>query len=257
MLPFRAARRGNGYRLAAGLVAAIDQYRRRCAGRSSRRPAGHPGLVETQFISQVLILDRCRSEDGTLAEAIAEVAGAKRASPRGTVCAGAPHARKGDRPGTMHMRTHVEVDPRVELRSRRYPPPQGDTHGRSISRSGLSAGGLTNDSGTRLVDRGLRAGADVIGGCPIPTRIRPSDRAGFCDRRRFDLDIVSISTSIRSVLEHLDEVCRQTNGTAGAGASPSATSPSCRYRSSDLCCYGRRLADAGISSPCCPPPTCS
>ena len=59
------------------------------------------GFVETHIhLDKSCILDRCRCEHGTLEEAIAEVAAAKRGVHRGgCLCARPPHARKGDRAG--------------------------------------------------------------------------------------------------------------------------------------------------------------
>src|SRR5262245_47632722 len=77
-----------------------------------------PGLVESHIhLDKSCILDRCRSQHGTLQEAISEVAAAKRAFTADDVYSRAQRTlEKAIAQGTMHMRTHVEVDPRVGLR---------------------------------------------------------------------------------------------------------------------------------------------
>lgn len=77
-----------------------------------------PGFVETHLhLDKACILDRCRV-DGTLADAIAGVAVAKRAFTEADVHARAETVLKKAIPqGTMRIRTHVEVDPRIGLRS--------------------------------------------------------------------------------------------------------------------------------------------
>src|SRR5262249_3329381 len=74
-----------------------------------------PGLVESHIhLDKSNILDRCRCEQGTLHEAIIEVAAAKRAFTEEDVYSRAQRTlEKAIAQGTMHMRTHVEVDPRV------------------------------------------------------------------------------------------------------------------------------------------------
>src|SRR5467141_3854396 len=77
------------------------------------------GFVETHIhLDKSCILDRCHPEKGTLQEAIALVAAAKRAFTEDDVYEhGRRTIEKAIVQGTTHMRTHVEVDPRIELRS--------------------------------------------------------------------------------------------------------------------------------------------
>src|SRR5277367_745699 len=76
------------------------------------------GFIETHIhLDKSCILDRCKSEQGTLAEAIAEVARAKRAFSEDDVCERARSTlEKAILHGTMRMRTHVEVDPPIGLK---------------------------------------------------------------------------------------------------------------------------------------------
>ena len=70
----------------------------------------------------------------------------------------------------------------------------------------------------------------MIGGCPY-TDTDPHGQIAriFAIARRFDLDIdFHLDFDLDPSWMHLDEVCRQTEPTAGAAGSPSATSPSSR-----------------------------
>ena len=74
-------------------------------------------LVESHIhLDKSCILDRCKSRQGTLAEAIAEVAAAKRGFTEEDVYRRARRTlEKSILQGTMRMRSHVEVDPRSAL----------------------------------------------------------------------------------------------------------------------------------------------
>jgi len=78
-----------------------------------------PGFVETHIhLDKSCILDRVRSEKGDLDEAIAEAAMAKAGFTPEDVHARATRTlEKAILQGTTHMRTHLEVDPGVGLRS--------------------------------------------------------------------------------------------------------------------------------------------
>src|ERR1043166_2739129 len=78
-----------------------------------------PGFVETHIhLDKSCILDRCRSQQGTLQEAIAQVAAAKRAFTEDDVYRrGRRTLEKAIVQGTTRMRTHVEVDPRAGAKS--------------------------------------------------------------------------------------------------------------------------------------------
>src|SRR5581483_2811320 len=77
------------------------------------------GFVETHIhLDKTRILDRCRMEEGTLKEAIAQVAAAKRAFSEEDVYGRARATLENAIVhGTTRLRTHVEVDPRIELRA--------------------------------------------------------------------------------------------------------------------------------------------
>src|SRR5260370_1105849 len=77
------------------------------------------GFVETHIhLDKSGILDRCTSDRGDLEEAIGEVAKAKAAFTPDDVCKRASRTlEKAILQGTTHMRTHLEVDPVIGLRS--------------------------------------------------------------------------------------------------------------------------------------------
>ena len=77
-----------------------------------------PGFVESHIhLDKACILERCTSEEGTLAEAVREVAAAKRAFTAEDI-----HARAAKTletcvlQGTTRMRTHIEVDPVIGMK---------------------------------------------------------------------------------------------------------------------------------------------
>ena len=78
-----------------------------------------PGFIETHIhLDKSCLLDRCKSVKGTLGEAIQEAAKAKQDFQPDEVRERAVRAlEKCILQGATHMRTHLEVDPVVELRS--------------------------------------------------------------------------------------------------------------------------------------------
>jgi cytosine/creatinine deaminase len=214
-----------------------------------------PGLVETHIhLDKSCILDRCRSEQGTLEEAIAEVAAAKRAFTEDDVYQrGRRTLEKAIAQGTTHMRTHVEVDPRVGLRSfdaiRRLK--QDYRWAIDVEICVFPQEGLTNDPGTEeLLVEACQRGADLIGGCPY-TDTDPNAHIAciFSIAERFDLDIdFHLDFDLDASWMHLHEVCRQTEqhrwgGRVAVGhvTKLSAIDPT------ELATIARRLTNAGIA----------
>ncbi len=76
-----------------------------------------PGMIETHIhLDKTCIMDRCRIEEGTVAEAVRETAAAKRSFTVEDVYArGKRTLERCIAQGTMHMRTHVEVDPGIGM----------------------------------------------------------------------------------------------------------------------------------------------
>jgi cytosine deaminase len=76
-----------------------------------------PGMIETHIhLDKTCILDRCRIEEGTVAEAVRETAAAKRNFTVEDVYArGKRTLERCIAQGTVHMRTHVELDPGIKM----------------------------------------------------------------------------------------------------------------------------------------------
>jgi cytosine deaminase len=214
-----------------------------------------PGFVDTHIhLDKSCILDRCRSQRGTLQEAIGEVAAAKRAFTVDDVYRRAQRTlEKAIIQGTMRMRTHVEVDPRVGLK--------GFTAIERLKRDYAWAidleicvfpqEGLLNDPGTEdLLIAACEAGADLIGGCPY-TDTDPHGHIAriFALARRFDLDIdFHLDFDLDASWMDLDEVCRQTgaHGYGGRVAVGHVTKLSA-MPAERLAGVAARLANAGVA----------
>ena len=153
------------------------------------------GFVESHIhLDKSCILERYEPLTGTLKEAISEVSELKRTFTKEDIYARARRTlEKAILQGTMRMRTHVEVDPRVGLRGFDAIRQLGRDYAWAIDLEicVFPQEGLTNDPGTEeLLIAACEAGADLIGGCPYTD----SDSRGHLDRifalaRRFDLDI--------------------------------------------------------------------
>ena len=213
------------------------------------------GFVETHIhLDKSCILDRCQSREGTLAEAIAEVAAAKRAFTEDDIYQRARRTlERAILQGTMRMRTHVEVDPRVGLK--------GFSAIRQLKRDYAWAidieicvfpqEGLLNDPGTEeLLIAACEQGADLIGGCPY-TDSDPHGQIAriFAMARQFDRDIdFHLDFDIDPSRMDLEEVCRCTEATGWGGrvtvghvTKLSAIGPE-RFAA-----IAKRLADAGVA----------
>ena len=214
-----------------------------------------PGFVETHIhLDKSCLLGRCESRDGTLQEAIAQVAAAKRGFTEDDVYArGRRTLEKAIVQGTTRMRTHVEVDPRIGLRSfaavRRLK--RDYAWAIDLEICVFPQEGLLNDPGTEeLLVAACEAGADLIGGCPY-TDSDPHGQIAriFAIARRFDLDIdFHLDFDLDASRMDLEEVCRQTlafryGGRVAVGhvTKLSALAPT------QLADMARRLADAGVA----------
>jgi cytosine/creatinine deaminase len=214
-----------------------------------------PGFVDTHIhLDKSCILDRCALSEGTLQEAIAQVASAKSAFTEGDIYArGRRTLEKAIVQGTMRMRTHVEVDPRVGLK--------GFDAVRRLKRDYAWAidleicvfpqEGLLNDPGTEeLLVAACEQGADLIGGCPY-TDTNPHGQIAriFEIARRFDIDIdFHLDFDLDASWMDLNEVCRQTEtqrygGRVAVGhvTKMSALPPA------QLASLAQRLADVGVA----------
>ena len=154
-----------------------------------------PGFIETHIhLDKSCLLDRCTSVKGTLEEAIGEVAKAKQNFQPDEVRDRAVRTlEKSILQGTTHMRTHLEVDPVVGLRSLDGIQPLIEEYKWAIDLEicVFPQEGLLNNPGTdELMIEGLKRGCHVVGGAPYTD----SDPPGQIDRlfemaREFDVDV--------------------------------------------------------------------
>jgi cytosine deaminase len=213
------------------------------------------GFVETHIhLDKSCILDRCHAETGTLQEAIAQVAAAKRAfSEEDVYQRGRRTLEKAIVQGTTRMRTHVEVDPRIGLRSFAAIQRLKRDYAWAIDLDicVFPQEGLLNDPGTDdLLIAACAAGADLIGGCPY-TDSNPHGQIAriFEIARRFDIDIdFHLDFDLDPAHMDLVEVCRQTESfryggrvAVGHVTKLSAVSPA------ELVNLAHRLADVGVA----------
>ena len=154
-----------------------------------------PGFIETHIhLDKSCLLDRCKSVEGTLEEAISEVAKAKQSFQPDEVRERAVKTlEKSILQGTTHMRTHLEVDPVVGLRSLEGIQPLIEEYKWAIDLEicVFPQEGLLNNPGTdELMVEGLKRGCHVVGGAPYTD----GDPPGQIDRlfemaREFDVDV--------------------------------------------------------------------
>jgi len=214
-----------------------------------------PGFVETHVhLDKSCILDRCVSERGTLDEAIAQVATAKRGFTEDDVYARARRTiEKAIVQGTTRMRTHVEIDPRIGLTSfnaiRRLK--RDYAWAIDLTICVFPQEGLLNDPGAEeLLIAACKDGADLIGGCPY-TDSDPHGQIAriFAIARDFGLDIdFHLDFDLDASRTDLDEVCRQTkaHGYGGRVAVGHVTKLSA-LPAERLAAAGRMLADSGVA----------
>lgn len=214
-----------------------------------------PGFIETHIhLDKSCILDRCRAEEGTLEEAIAEVAAAKRDfTPEDVHARGVRTLEKCISNGTTHMRTHLEVDPGIGLRGLEGILPLRDEYrfALDLELCVFPQEGLLNNPGTdELMVEALRGGCEVVGAAPYTD----SDPHGQIDRvfelaREFDVDI-DMHLDFGATADELDVeyVARRTEATGWGGrvtvghVTKLSLVPPARLTE-----VGRRLADVGVN----------
>jgi len=213
------------------------------------------GFIDTHVhLDKSCISDRCQCASGTLEEAIRAVAAAKRHFTEEDIYArGRRTLEKAIVKGTTHMRTHVEVDPRVGLKGFNAIRQLKKDYGWAIDLEicVFPQEGLLNDLGAEeLLIAACEAGADLIGGCPY-TDGDPHGQIAriFAIAARFDLDIdFHLDFDLDPAWMHLDEVCRQTKAHRRGGrvaighvTKLSAVDPV------RLAAIGRQLAACGVA----------
>jgi cytosine/creatinine deaminase len=176
-----------------------------------------PGLIETHIhLDKTCILDRCRIEEGTVAEAVRETAAAKRNFTVEDVYARAKQTlQRCIAHGTMRMRTHVELDPGIGMigfeaisqLARDY------AWAMDLELCVFPQEGLTNNPGTEeLLIEGLRRGARTIGAVPYfdSDPRRQIDRI-FAIARDFDAEIdMHLDLADTTDGMQVEYVCRKT-----------------------------------------------
>jgi cytosine/creatinine deaminase len=214
-----------------------------------------PGFVDTHIhLDKSCILERCRSQHGTLQETIGEVAAAKRNFTVEDIYRRARRTlEKAISHGTMRMRTHVEVDPRIGLKGFEAIERLKRDYAWAIDLEicVFPQEGLLNDPGSEeLLVTACEAGADLIGGCPY-TDSDPHGQIAriFALAQKFDLDIdFHLDFDLDASWMDADEVCRQTvaHGYGGRVAVGHATKLSA-LPAGRLATVAARLADAGVA----------
>ena len=156
-----------------GVIAELGSLTERAAHRRVEcgGQAVTPGLVDAHIhLDKALLSERAPGVLGTLEEAIHVTGLAKRrftvedirARARAVLDMAVGH-------GTTTMRTHVEVDPIVELKALEALVPLRDEYRPAIDLQlcAFAQEGILKMPGTEaLLARALREGADLVGGCP-------------------------------------------------------------------------------------------
>jgi cytosine deaminase len=214
-----------------------------------------PGFVDTHIhLDKSCILDRCHAEHGTLQEAIAQVAAAKCAFTEDDVYErGRRTLEKAIVHGTTRMRTHVEVDPRIGLKSFQAIKRLKRDYAWAIDLEicVFPQEGLLNDPGTEeLLIEACKSGAGLIGGCPY-TDSDPHGQIAriFSIARDFDLDIdFHLDFDLDASRMDIEEVCRQAgaHGYGGRVAVGHVTKLSA-LPPDRLDAMARRLAASGVA----------
>lgn len=154
-----------------------------------------PGLVEAHIhLDKALLWDREPSREGSLAEAIRVTGEAKR---RFTVGDIRERARRvldlAVAHGTTAMRSHVEVDPIVELMGVEALLPLKAEYAPALDLQlcAFAQEGIVQAPGTEeLLREALRMGADLVGGCPYnDSDGRTHIEIVFNLAKEFDVDV--------------------------------------------------------------------
>jgi cytosine deaminase len=214
-----------------------------------------PGMIETHIhLDKTCILDRCHIEEGTVAEAVRETAAAKRNFTVEDVYArGKRTLERCIAQGTMHMRTHVELDPginmigfeAVEQLARDY------AWAIDVELCVFPQEGLLNNPGTEeLLIEGLRRGARAIGAVPyFDTDPRGQIDRIFAIARDFDAEIdMHLDLAETTQGMQIEYVCRKTEeyGWGGRVAVGHATQMSL-LPPDRFAAIATQLANAGVA----------
>src|SRR5258708_2384627 len=176
-----------------------------------------PGLIETHIhLDKTCILDRCRIEEGTVAEAVRETAAVKRSFTVEDVYARARKTlERCISHGTMRMRTHVELDPGIGMIGLEAISQLARDYAWAVDVEicVFRQEGLTNNPGTEeLLIEGLRRGARTIGAAPyFDTDPRGQIDRIFAIARDFDAEIdMHLDLAETTQGMQIEYVCRKT-----------------------------------------------
>lgn len=214
-----------------------------------------PGFCETHIhLDKSCLLGRCQCEKGTLDEAIAAVAAAKKGFTVEDVTERATRTlEKAILQGTQRMRTHVEVDPRIGLTSVKalLRLKQAYAWAIDLKLCVFPQEGLLDDPGCEdVMIAALEMGADVVGGAPYMDKDSHGQIARVFElAKRFDVDI-DFHLDFGLDPNHLDllEVCRVAEATGWSGrvaighVTKLSAVPEARLME-----LGKRLAQAGVA----------
>jgi len=213
------------------------------------------GFVDSHVhLDKSCISGRCNCVTGTLQEAIAETAKAKRKfTEEDLYSRGQKTLENAIIQGTTAMRTHVELDPTIGLKGFNAIKQLRRDYAWAIDLQicVFPQEGLLNNPGTdELLWQACESGADVIGGCPY-TDTDPKKQIAriFQIARHFYLDIdFHLDFNLDPTKSDLAEVCQQTihHGYQGRVAighvSQLSALPPVEFET-----VAHRLAEAGIA----------
>jgi cytosine deaminase len=213
------------------------------------------GLVDCHIhLDKTYILDRCGPEEGRQTASMARVSAVKHTFTVEDVHARARRSLEATLlHGTMRMRTHVELDPKVGLRSLEAIERLRQDYAWAIDLEicVFPQEGMTNVPGTEeLLLEGLRRGAKAIGAAPnYDTDHAAQIRRVFEMAREFDVDVdmhLDFGNAARDM--DIDLVCELTDkyrwgGRVNVGhLTKISTAPLEQQRQ-----LARRMADCGVA----------
>src|ERR1700744_5795476 len=204
--------------IAGGTIVAIEpSLQADAAARDAEGCLVVAGLIETHIhLDKTCILDRCRIEEGTVAEAVRQTAAAKRGFTIEDVYArGKQTLERCISHGTMRMRTHVELDPGIGLKGLEAVEQLARDYAWAIDVEicVFPQEGMTNYPGTEeLLVAGLRRGARTIGAVPyFDTDPREQIDRIFAIARKFDAEIdMHLDLAETTQNMQIEYVCRKT-----------------------------------------------
>jgi cytosine/creatinine deaminase len=154
-----------------------------------------PGLVDPHIhLDKALLLDRYPAVEGTFSEALQKTLQAKQEYTQSDIQSRARRViEKAIAFGTTSMRTHVEVDPIVQLKSMAalLPLKKEYAWGMTLQLAVFAQEGITNQPGTiDLLRKAMAMGGDAIGSAPyVDPEPEENIRLVFDLAQEFDCDV--------------------------------------------------------------------